>query len=138
MLDLESPPGLRKVRTVHQEKRLRKRKELDALVREGGGGGGRRRKTGGREELLYRDDDSSSEDSGQGKIQEGGGMTVWRPAATYTVSQTRRRQGLLWLGLRCGLVLGLLVFLVSLVVWLHLNTATDLQRLRTQLGRGEI
>ena len=58
MMDLESPPGLRKVRTVHQEKRLRKRKELDALVREGGGG--RRRKAGGREELLYRDDDSSS------------------------------------------------------------------------------
>lgn len=135
MMDLESPPGLRKVRTVHQEKRLRKRKELDALVREGGG---RRRKTGGREELLYRDDDSSSEDSGQGKIQDGGGVTVWRPAATYSVTQTRRRQGLLWLGLRCGLALGLLVFLVSLVVWLHLNTTTDLQRLRTQLGSGEI
>ena len=135
MMDLESPPGLRKVRTVHQEKRLRKRKELDALVREGGG---RRRKTGGREELLYRDDDSSSEDSGQGKIQDGGGVTVWRPAATYSVTHTRRRKGLLWLGLRCGLALGLLVFLVSLVVWLHLNTTTDLQRLRAQLGSGEI
>ena len=136
MMDLESPPGLRKVRSVHQEKRLRKRKELDALVREGGG---RRRKTGGREELLYRDDDSSSEDSGQGKVQEGGGMTVWRPAAaTYTVTQTRRRQGLLWLGLRCGLALAVLVFLVSLVVWLHLNTRTDLLRLRAQLGSGEI
>ena len=134
MMDLESPPGLRKVRSVHQEKRLRKRKELDALVREGGG---RRRKTGGREELLYRDDDSSSEDSGQGKIQDGGGVTVWRPAA-YTVTQTRRRRGLLWLGLRSGLALGLLVFLASLVVWLHLQTSTDLQRLRTQLGNGEI
>ena len=135
MMDLESPPGLRKVRTVHQEKRLRKRKELDALVREGGS---RRRQTGGREELLYRDDDSSSEDSGQGKIQEGGGVTVWRPAATYSVTQSSRRQGLLWLGLRCGLALGLLVFLVSLVVWLHLNTTSDLQRLRSQLGSGEI
>ena len=134
MMDLESPPGLRKVRTVHQEKRLRKRKELDALVREGGG---RRRKTGGREELLVREEDSSSEDSGQGKIEEGGGVTVWRPAA-FSVSQTRRRQGLLWLGLRCGLALALLVFLLSLVVFLHLNTRTDLLRLRAQLGTGEI
>ena len=134
MLDLESPPGVRKVRTVQQEKRLRKRKELDAMVREGGG---RRRKTGGREELLYRDEDSSSEDSGQGKIQDGGGVTVWRPAS-YSVTQSRRRQGLLWLSVRFGLGLGLLLFLASLVVWLHLNTRADLQRLRTQLGSGEM
>lgn len=134
MMDLESPPGLRKVRTVHQEKRLRKRKELDALVREGGGG--RRRKAGGREELLYRDDDSSSADSGQGKIEEGGGVTVWRPG--YSLTQARRRQGLLWLTLRCGLGLALFVSLVSVVVWLHLNTRADLQRLRVQLGSGEI
>ena len=129
MLDLESPP-LRSVRTVHQEKKLRKRRELDALVREGGS---RRRKTGGREELLYRDEESSSEDSGPGRIEDGGGgVTVWRPSQ----HTRRRRRGVLWLGVRWGLAMGLVIFMGSVTVWLHVHTRTEIELVRRQLARG--
>ena len=121
MLDLESPP-LRSVRTLHQEKKLRKRRELDALVKEGGG---RRRKTGGREELLYREEESSSEDSGPGRIQ------VWRPSP-----DTRRRRGVVWLGVRWGLAMGLVIFMGSVTVWLHVHTRTEIELVRRELARG--
>ena len=127
MLDLESPP-LRTVRTLHQEKRLRKRRELDALVRESGG---RRRRTGGREELLYGEEETSSDDSGPGRTHEAGGVTVWRP------SHQVRRRGVVWLGVRWGLAMGLVIFMGSLSVWLHLHTRTEIEAVRRQLARGE-
>ena len=49
MVDLESPTNARLLRSA-QEKRLRKRKDLDALIVQKGG----RRKRGASQELLSR------------------------------------------------------------------------------------
>ena len=119
------------MRTVHQEKKLRKRRELDALVREGGG---RRRKTGGREELLYRDEETSSEDSGQGRVEEGVGVTVWRPQPYPNLSHSRRR-GVMWLGVRWGLAMVLVIFLGSVTTWLHLHTRREIEMVRIEMSR---
>ena len=68
MIDIESPPTVRATRTSHQEKKLRKRRELDALVKDVGGGR-KRRRVGANEELLSKEDSSS--DSGEGRIHDG-------------------------------------------------------------------
>jgi len=125
MLDIESPPISRITRNAHQEKRLRKRRELDALVKDVGGGR-RRRKVGANEELLSKDDTSS--DSGEGRIHEGVGVTVWRSARAprhYTV----------WWGLKWGLGIGTIFLLASITVWLHVSTRFELDVVRKHIVR---
>ena len=128
MIDIESPPVVRTTRSSHQEKKLRKRRELDALVRDVGGGR-KRRRVGANEELLSKEEETSS-DSGEGRIHEGVGVTVWRSAGTprhYTV----------WWGLKWGLAIGTIFVLATITVWLHVSTRFELDVVRRHIVRGE-
>jgi len=125
MIDIESPPAVRAARSSHQEKKLKKRRELDALVRDVGGGR-KRRRVGVNEELLSKEDSSS--DSGEGRIHEGVGVTVWRSTHTprhYTV----------WWGLKWGLAMGTIFVLATITVWLHVSTRFELDVVRKHIVR---
>lgn len=132
MLDVESPPSARAARPCLQEKRLRKRRELDALVRDVGGG--RRRKGGGgsaAQELLSREEGSSSEGSaGEGRGQERLGVTVWRGVHGHQYCT-------LWWGLKWGLGASTVFLLASITIWLHVSTRFELDVVRQHIVRGE-
>ena len=123
MIDIESPPTVRTARTSHQEKKLRKRRELDALVKDVGGGR-KRRRVGANEELLSKEDSSS--DSGEGRIHDGVGVTVWRS------SHTPRHYTVWW----C-LAMGTIFVLATITVWLHVSTRFELDVVRKHIVRGE-
>ena len=136
MLDLESPPPLMRARPTTQEKRLRKRRELDALVKDVGSHHGRRR--GGRgnsgQELLGGSKDCSSSDSGSGvgedHRQERLGVAVWRGGSG-------RQYFTLWWGLKWGLGASTVFLLASITIWLHINTRAELDVVRRHIVRGE-
>ena len=108
----------------HQEKKLRKRRELDALVKDVGGGR-KRRRVGANEELLSKEDSSS--DSGEGRIHDGVGVTVWRSGGS-----TPRHYTVWW----C-LAMGTIFVLATITVWLHVSTRFELDVVRKHIVRGE-
>ena len=119
---------MKATRNSHQEKKLRKRRELDALIKDVGGGR-KRRRVGVDEELLSKEDESSS-DSGEGQIHEGVGVTVWRN------SGTPRQYTVLW-GLKWALTIGTIFLLGTITVWLHISTRFELDVVRRHIVRGE-
>jgi len=125
-MDIESPPAVRAARSSHQEKKLRKRRELDALVKDVGGGR-KRRRVGANEELLTKEDSSS--DSGEGRIHEGVGVTVWRS------SHHSPRHYTVWWGLKWGLAMGTIFVLATITVWLHVSTRFELDVVRKHIVR---
>ena len=127
-MDIESPPTVRAARSSHQEKKLRKRRELDALVKDVGGSR-KRRRVGVNEELLTKEDSSS--DSGEGRIHEGVGVTVWRS------SHHTPRHYTVWWGLKWGLAMGTIFVLATITVWLHVSTRFELDVVRKHIVRGE-
>ena len=135
MLDLESPPPLMRARPTTQEKRLRKRRELDALVKDVGSHHGRRR--GGRgnsgQELLGGSKDCSSSDGsgvGEDHRHERLGVAVWRGGSG-------RQYFTLWWGLKWGLGASTVFLLASITIWLHINTRAELDVVRRHIVRGE-
>ena len=136
MLDLESPPPLVRARPTTQEKRLRKRRELDALVRDVGGHHGRKR--GGRgssgQELLDGSKECSSSDGssvGEDRRKERLGLAVWRANGGIRHTFT------LWWGLKWGLGASTVFLLASVTIWLHINTRAELDVVRRHIVRGE-
>ena len=131
---MDSPPtGVRVLRPAHQEKKLRKRRELDALVRDaaaGGGGLGRKhRRVGAAQQLLH--DTSSSSESGP----EDGGV-VWRGGGGGVEVVRGRQRSRLWAFVRwAGISFGV-VMVLGLVVWLHLATRLELDLVRKYIVRG--
>lgn len=113
-MDVESPPPLRVLRSA-QEKKLRKRKDLDALIVNG-----TRKKRGSSQELLARSDETSSE----GEVELGDGFS------------RRRRNGFSW-GIKWGVLIGGFLSVLVLVVWLHLNLKIELDDVRRHVGRGK-
>lgn len=114
MLDVESPPPVSRGHRTAQEKKLRKRKDLDALIVKGG-----RRKRGVSQELLSRSGDSSSD----GEREDN---SSWRSGKT---------RGVVW-GLKWGVVIGAFLGVLVLVMWLHLNLRIELDQVRRHVNRG--
>ena len=107
---------------------MRKRRELDALIKDVGGGR-KRRRVGVDEELLSKEDESSSE-SGDGQIHEGVGVTVWR-------NSRPPRQYTLWWGIKWGFTVGTIFLLGTITVWLQISTRFELDVVRRHIVRGE-
>jgi len=124
---------LMRARPTTQEKRLRKRRELDALVKDVGSHHGRRR--GGRgnsgQELLSGSKDCSSSDGssiGEDRRQERLGIAVWRGGSG-------RQYFTLWWGLKWGLGASTVFLLASITIWLHINTRAELDVVRRHIVR---
>ena len=123
MLDLESPAPLRGGRVG--EKRLRKRRELDALKDVGSG---RRRKNGGAtQELLGTSSDCST---GEVRDQEHVGVSVWRGVHGHRVLTA-------WWWLKWGLGASSIFLLAIITIWLHISTRFELDVVRRHIVRGE-
>ena len=112
-MDIESPPPPLRVLRSAQEKKLRKRKDLDALIVKG-----TRRKRGSSQELLTRSDESTSE----GEVDPG--------------FRRERRNSVAW-GIKYGVLIGGFLSIIVLVVWLHLNLKIELDDVRRHLRRGK-
>ena len=126
-MDIVSPNHERATKQLHQEKGLRKRRELDALVKDFSGGR-KKKRLSANEELLYKDESSS--DSGEGRVHEGVGVTVWRSSKASSHFK-------IWWSLKWALCIGTVVLLSTITVWLQLSTRFELDLVRKHLVRGE-
>jgi hypothetical protein len=124
---VESPPSApHRVgpRAGAQEKRLRKRRDLDALS-------ARHRRCGSSsaaQELLGVTPGSSSEwSAGEGAVGRAG-TAVWRGHSLLT----------LWWGLKWGLGASTVFLLASITIWLNVSTRFELDVVRRHVVRGEL
>ena len=121
MLDIESPPAAASSRTSRsaQEKKLRKRKDLDALIVKTGA---RRGARGASQQLLPRMSGDSSSDEGR----DDGDRAGWRG---------EERRSLVW-GVKWGIIIGGFLSLLVIIIWLHLNLRIELDQVRRHVNRG--
>jgi len=128
-MDIESPQSVRETRASQPEKRLKKRRELDALVKDVSTGRRRRRRGGANsatQGLLGSSSDCSS--VGDGRAHQSLGVTVWRGINGHRVFT-------LWWGLKWGLGASTVFLLASFTIWLHISTRFELDVVRRHVVR---